>query len=709
MCVSRGIRSVMLFFAFALVAAATLSAAPEEYENKTVAQIDFDPVAQPLPRAELDRLLPPLRAGQPFHLTDVQGVIQRLFATGRYADISVDASLSGDEVFVRILTTDNFFVGRVSVKGAPEPPNEGQLTTATKLELGAPYVGSDLQRAIQNLQTQLRDSGLYKAVVTPQAERQRSIEQINLDFDIDPGKRARFDGVVVTGNPGRSVQSIIRATRWERFYGWFGDRFGWQTVLDTRVQSGLQNVRKYYVKNDRLLAKVTLEKLDYHPDTNRVTAMLHIDLGPHILIRAQGARVSGAKLRQLVPIYQEQSVDQSLLVEGKRNLLEYFQSQGYFDSKVDFEVTPPAAGEGEEVIQYNIDKGRRHRLVYLEIAGNRYFNTPTIRERMYITPATLIRYRHGRYSQKYLDRDIDAIEGLYRSNGFRDAEIVPQVVDDYQGKYGDIGVVLHVTEGPQWFVDKLDIEGVSAEDKTYLESILHSAPGQPFSEMSIASDSDAILGYYYNNGYPDAAFDWNEAPASVANRVNLRFQVHTGERKSVRGVLIDGLETTNPALVSERISIKPGDPLSETRISESQRRLYDLGIFAKVQTAVQNPDGDEDSKYILFQISEARKYSVNLGFGAEIARIGGSLADFNAPAGATGFSPRVSFGISRLNFLGLGHTVSLQSRISAFDKRATLSYLAPQFEGHENLSLTITGLFDASHDVRTFASHRTEG
>ena len=45
-------------------------------------------------------------------------------------------------------------------------------------------------------------------------------------------------------------------------------------------------------------------------------------------------------------------------------------------------------------------------------------------------------------------------------------------------------------------------------------------------------------------------------------------------------------------LVRERIrNLEPGDPLSQSSMIESQRRLYDLGIFARVDTALQNPDG----------------------------------------------------------------------------------------------------------------------
>ena len=108
-------------------------------------------------------------------------------------------------------------------------------------------------------------------------------------------------------------------------------------------------------------------------------------------------------------------------------------------------------------------------------------------------------------------------------------------------------------------------------------------------------------------------------------------------------------------------------------------------------------------------MDEARKYSLTAGFGAEIARIGGGTTTFDAPAGTTGFSPRVSLGISRLNVLGLGHTVGLQTRVSTLEQRALLSYVAPQFTGNQNTSLSFSALFDDSRDVRTFTARRWEG
>jgi outer membrane protein assembly factor BamA len=86
------------------------------------------------------------------------------------------------------------------------------------------------------------------------------------------------------------------------------------------------------------------------------------------------------------------------------------------------------------------------------------------------------------------------------------------------------------------------------------------------------------------------------------------------------------------------MSLGPGDPISLSSMVLSQRRLYDLGIFAKVDVAMQNPLGNTREKRVLFQIEEASRYSFNGGVGAEFGRFGGSETSLASPAGA-GFAP----------------------------------------------------------------------
>src|SRR6185369_16024494 len=130
---------------------------------------------------------------------------------------------------------------------------------------------------------------------------------------------------------------------------------------------------------------------------------------------------------------------------------------------------------------------------------------------------------------------------------------------------------------------------------------------------------------------------------------------------------------------------------------------------ARVDAAIQNPDGETDRKYVLYNLEEAHRYSLATGFGAELGRIGGCTTCFEAPAGTTGFSPRVSVDITRNNLWGLTHSLSLRTRVSAYDRRALLNYTWPRLFDRDNLTLSVTGLYQFSRDIRTFTYRREEG
>lgn len=673
---------------------------PVKYAGLKVARVEFDPSSQLLKPSELSALLP-LQAGTPFSVTLLQQALSRLYATGEYSDIAVDASLDAGQVVVRFLTKPTFFVRGVSVEGIPGPPNEGQLQAATKLRLGTKFSEPDITRAEENIQDLLRRNGFYDAHIEHKIDRDPDTQQANIRFLVDPGKRAKFDGVVISGEPGKSAEAIIRLTKWKRLLG----KINWQPVTEARVLAGVSSVLRSYRDKDYLLATVALTKLEYHSDTNTVTPSLEINPGPRVIVKVAGIRLSKGKRRQLLPLYQEQAVDKDLLNEGVRNLSDYMISQGYFDAVVDYDQEP--GSKGERSITYTVSRGLRHKLARVVIRGNRFFDIESLRERMGVTPATPIRYPYGRYSPKQLAQDLDAIRALYQSNGFRSVEVTSREEDHDKEKKSDLSIFIDVKEGPQWFVSHVDVAGVPDTEMTAVKQMLQSAPGQPYSEGNVAADRDRLLEYFYDKGYANASFEYQAKP-SGDQTFDLTYRINPGPREFVRGVLVSGLSSTNPDLVNRRISLSAGDPLSLVRIGASQRRLNDLGIFASVESAVQNPEGIESEKYALFHTEEARRYSFNTGFGAQFGRIGSAATTLDSPAGASGFSPILSLGVNRLNFLGLGHTIGIQTRVSTVDQQALFSYFAPQFKGSQALNLQFNLLFDRSHDVRTFNAQRLE-
>lgn len=670
-------------------------------DGQRVAEIRFNPPRQPLTPEQLSRIVP-LKPDSKASLEDIRKTIKELYATGRYAYVQVSSEPAPTGLSLVIDTRPQWFVGSVDVEsdfGAP--PDEGQIENAARLHLGEPFTEDELNAAVQNIQDLLRRNGFFLGTVVPELRRDDQHQQISFRFVVESGPRARLTHPVITGNPRLPNEKVSKAAGYK---GWFR----WKHAHRANVQSGLERIRSLFEKEDRLTARSRLEDTRYDIDSNRATPVINVEGGPVVDIRTAGAKIRGKKLRRYIPVFDAQEVNRDLLVEGARNLRDYFQGQGYFQAEVDFQTVD--VGPDQQEIVYVVNQGPRFSLVEITVQGNRYFTTEDIRERMYLRPAGFLVLRRGRYSQGLARRDEDAITRLYQANGFRDVRVTIQTIDDYQGKTGDVAAVVQIEEGPQHFVSDFRLHGVKVLKVDDLSSRLSSQQGQPFSEYNVGLDRDFILTEYQNAGYPDAAFEWRMTPGSAAQQVSVEYFIAEGERRFVRDVLVSGMEVTSPGLLEPNVLIAKGDPLSWTEMGRMQRRLYDLGVFTRVDMAIQNPQGDTEQKFVLFDLEEGHRYTTAVGAGAEFGRIGGGgTTNLDRPAGNTGFAPRASFEVSRLNMLGLGHSLNFKSRYSTLNRRVLLNYSAPRYMNVEGRQVSITGMWDQTYDVRTFQARRIEG
>ena len=102
-----------LFFFFSLSSRAAF-AQLQQFEGKRISRIEYSP-AQILDPADLQKAQP-LKEGTSLDPSDVADAIDGLFATGRFADIAVEAEPSGDGVAVRFMTEPQWFVGGIMSK-----------------------------------------------------------------------------------------------------------------------------------------------------------------------------------------------------------------------------------------------------------------------------------------------------------------------------------------------------------------------------------------------------------------------------------------------------------------------------------------------------------------------------------------------------------------------------------------------------------------
>ena len=668
-----------------------------KYEGKTVTGIEFHGVSAKDSTAL--RSLVVQKTNEPLEREKLRASIDALYATGRFATLQVEAEPGAHNgVSLVFEVTENYFNGAISVEGTPQKtgPKAPQLVAASQLDLGDVFSEDKVVSSIQRMKKIFADNGYYEATIKYHLEPNPQDGQMAIRFEATPGPQARVGKVTIEGDTGIAPGQGRSLTKLKA-----GDK-----VNAEHVTRALERLRKYYQKNAHLEAQVSLVSRQYDPETKQLDYVFQVEQGPTVNITTEGDGISKGQLRRLVPVYQENSVDDDLLNEGRRNLQNYLQTRGYFDAQVSVHRHPVPDANHLNIV-YVIDPGVRHKLVSVKIEGNKYFDTRLIHERMAIQPASLM-LPSGHFSQRLLTQDVATIKYLYLANGFLDVKVDPVLQDNYEGKSNEMQVAIKIDEGPQTIVNNLTIEGANSFTKEPLEERLSNLKGQPFSEANIVNDRDALTYYYYDRGFPNVQFESSATPVpGQPSRMNVVYKITEGQQVFVDQVVITGLNYTRPYIVNRQMRIHPEDPLSQNRMIDSQRRLYSLGLFNEVDMAVQNPEGQQPTKDVLFNIHEARRWTFRYGGGVEFAT--GNIPTTSNPQGSTGISPNAVLEITRLNLFGKDQTFSIRGRIGLLTRRGLVTYDAPRLFHRENWRFIVSGLYDNTADVNTFASQRVEG
>jgi outer membrane protein insertion porin family len=632
--------------------------------------------------------------GEPLDRGKIRETIRNLYGTGRYTDVAAEAQRTSDGgVSLTFVVQLNYFIGSVRVDGAPDRPTVNQITNVTKFQLGERLTPDKITRALDRIRVLMEDNGFYKSSTAYGEEPLPDAQQVDIHLQVTPGPAAHVGQVKLTGDTKIALPEVEEDAHFHS-----GDR-----VTADHVRSAIDRLRNKYRKRSRYTAQVSMVDRTYNPGRNAVDYTFHIEPGPIVEIAVEGAKISRRVLKERIPVYEENAVEDDLLNEGRLNLVDYLQSRGFFDAKAQFIKKQDPDGKKLHII-YDIDPGDRHKLIKLEVKGNKYFPTETLVTRMQVQAASRLS-SHGRFSRSLLDSDIKGLQELYRANGFQKVNITGKAEDDYQGAQNQVAVFVNVDEGPQTLVGASHFSGNRSISEEDLRNQITSTEGQPYSEYNLSNDRDQVLTEYQNRGYPDARLDVSAKPSAEANHMDVELTVHEGEKVIVDKVLISGLQTTKRKVVDRELKVRSGDALSQRDLFTTQQQLYDLGIFSQVDVALQDPEGNEPDKNVLVDIREAPRYAFNYGFGFE-AQTGQPA---NGAQGQTGVSPRVSLDVTRLNFLGLDHSIVFKSNVGALQQRGLLSYEAPRFLDNEKLRLTFTTFYDNTLSVSTFTSRRLEG
>jgi outer membrane protein assembly factor BamA len=690
-----------------------------QWEGLPVRSIAYDGVSA-------DQLKPlaghlPQGEGAPLTEDNLKRTLRQLYATGLYDTIEARGTRQADGVALVFAGTPRTFIGIVGVDGAAGATMNMQLQRASQLDAGTRLTQEKMVRAAEQMRATLVQNGYYEAVITQTIIPHPGQQLADIAFRVVSGPRARVGKVTVTGDSGMTVDEFRQhAHLWKIAH-----------VDHDTVNRALDGVLRDYQKQDRLEAEVKLESSAYDHATKAVNYQFTANRGPVVRVEVHGASIDLERIKHIIPIYQEGSVDEDLLNEGNRRLRDYYQRLGYFDAQVDHERK--SAGADEVIILYTVKLGQRRRVEQVNIAGNHYFSTATLMDLLSVHAADVLD-RHGLYSQALVSADVSALESAYRNNGFSKVKVTPETstpetADNSQAGAGappqqagagtaPLKVVYRIVEGRQLRVGVLALQGNDHVPSANLTALLNTTPGQVLSPSSLAGDHDAIVTAYLSRGFDQVAVTLSQqADPADPGRVDVVFHIDEGPQIFVRNVLVTGLEETRPQTVMRAITVHAGDPLNQNALATTQSNLYAFALFNQVDTAVVNPAGDAPQKTVLIQAIEARRWTLTYGFGFEVQtgqpqnNCSGAFAAGVAcsPNGKTGVSPRVLAAITRNGLFGRDQSFSVRGTYGLLEQSLGLLYQVPHIEGNPNFGFTFSGGYANSEDVSTYVASRLEG
>jgi outer membrane protein assembly factor BamA len=185
-----------------------------------------------------------------------------------------------------------------------------------------------------------------------------------------------------------------------------------------------------------------------------------------------------------------------------------------------------------------------------------------------------------------------------------------------------------VEEGPQATLDRISVEGNDPSRFTERDvvDIAGLAPRQPYNEFRLRESARDIETAYGAAGYVFADATWKSRLSQDGTAADVVFTIREGPRAEAKRIFVRGNAATSRRLIIDRLTIEPGEVITPKKLSASEQRLMELGIFdsATVQMAVPNAASSE--KNLVVQVAESKPQYLELRGG--IATVEGLRGGF---------------------------------------------------------------------------------
>jgi outer membrane protein assembly complex protein YaeT len=306
------------------------------------------------------------------------------------------------------------------------------------------------------------------------------------------------------------------------------------------------------------------------------------------------------------------------------------------------------------------------------------------------------------FNRTEFEADLKRIIAFLADRGYPKARIRTfdvKMSDDQRS----VRINIEVEEGEPMIVERLAFEGfdaIPADHRAMLEKRLPLQPGAPLDRSLMQASREIILDEFKDHGYPRPSVELRESAGSAELRRVVSFSARPGRIAYVGPVEINGAMSVSEDVVRRQLMFRSGDLFEQSKLRDSQRKLYSLELFNFVnveavpgaeERSVQGTDADRIPTRITLTEGKHRRVNFGLGYGSE------EMA-------------RAQVDWRHVNFFGAARTAGVLARYSNLDRGVRLNFKQPYlFTRRHSATLSAQGWFsdEPSFDLTTIGGRAT--
>lgn len=293
--------------------------------------------------------------------------------------------------------------------------------------------------------------------------------------------------------------------------------------------------------------------------------------------------IKDRRLQKEIETAENLVLDERQVKEDSEKIREYYQKKGYNRISIYYEIERDRS-TGFGTVVFHIREGDRVKVKSINFVGNENVKSRALRKVMETKKWRMWSWLigTGRFKDEEFEDDLDLLKDYYREEGYLDISIPPEKIEYNYPKPGQLALVLHVDEGRQYRIGKIDISGTTKIPAPLLRFALRQQSGMVFSPSKLDEDAAEIEKFYGQGGHLDARVTLLRIPNLETGDIDLEYIVDEDIPYDVESVRIEGNTKTKSIVVLRELVLGPGETFDMNRMEISKLRLDNTRFFEDV-------------------------------------------------------------------------------------------------------------------------------